>query len=67
VSDLPGVSAFHLEVVNSAGRQQWTGSAMPSAGKLTARVPETLGRGTYWVRLSAEGGELLREFGLRAD
>jgi hypothetical protein len=66
VSDLPGIPAFRLEVVDAAGRRQWNGSATPAAGKLTARVPKILGRGTYWVRLSADG-ELLREFGLRAD
>jgi len=67
VSDLPGSSVFRLEVVDAAGREQWSGSATPSGGKLTVRVTQALGRGIHWVRLSAAGGELLREFGLRAD
>jgi hypothetical protein len=67
VSDLPGVDRFRLEVVNAAGRRHWEGTATPSGGKLTARVTKALGRGTYWVRLSSSEGELLREFGLRAD
>jgi hypothetical protein len=67
VSDLPGIGQFRLEVVNAAGRRQWEGGATPSNGRLTVRVRKALGRGTYWVRLSADEGELLREFGLRAD
>jgi hypothetical protein len=67
VVDLPGISRFGLELVDAAGRRHWEGSGTPSVGKLTVRVPKTLGRGTYWVRLSADQGELLREFGLRAD
>ena len=67
VSDLPGPSAFRLDVVDAAGRRQWSGSAVPSAGKLMVRMPNGLSRGIHWVRLSSAEGELLREFGLRAD
>jgi len=67
VSDLPGVARFRLEVVNAAGRRHWEGTATPADGKLTVRIPKALARGTYWVRLSSSEGELLREFGLRAD
>jgi hypothetical protein len=67
VSDLPGIASFGLEVVDAAGQRQWNGTAAPSGGKLTVRVAKGLAPGVYWVRLSAAGGELLREFGLRAD
>jgi hypothetical protein len=67
VSDLPEVKRFRLEVVNAAGRRHWEANATPADGRLTVHVQKALERGTYWVRLSAAEGELLREFGLRAD
>jgi len=67
VSDLPEVASFRLEVVDAAGQRRWQGEATAIERKLTVRVRKTLGRGTYWVRLSASEGEPLREFGLRTD
>jgi hypothetical protein len=55
---------YRLEIVDAAGGLQWTGTAQPVSGKLTARVEKRLGVGVYWVRLYAPSGKLLREFGL---
>jgi hypothetical protein len=56
---------YRLEVVDAAGDLSWAGAVSPSAsGTITARVDKRLGAGTYWVRLYASSGKLLREFGL---
>jgi hypothetical protein len=56
---------YRLEVVDAAGNQVWTGTAISSVSrKIAARVEKRLAAGVYWVRLYAHSGKLLREFGL---
>jgi len=67
VNWLPETGLYRLEMVDAAAGLQWTGTAQPVSGKLTARVEKRLGAGVYWVRLYAPSGKLLREFGLRVS
>jgi hypothetical protein len=56
---------YHLEVVDAEGREAWAGRANASDhGKITTHVEKRLAAGVYWVRLYAQSGKLLREFGL---
>ncbi len=59
LKDLPPASGYRVEVVDTNGRRVWFGGT-------PARLTKGLPAGTYWIRLFAESGELLREFGLRA-
>ncbi len=65
-TDLPGASAFRLELVSSNGRPLWSGAAQMEPKSLSARVATRLAPGAYWVRLYADG-QLRREFGLRVE
>jgi hypothetical protein len=53
-------TAYRVEIVNGTGRRVWFGGT-------PVCLTEGLAPGTYWVRLSSDTGELLREFGLRAE
>lgn len=66
-TDLPGDLSYRAEVVNSLGRQMWSGSVRSADQKLSIRVDRPLSAGAYWVRLSSSAGPLLREFGLNVD
>lgn len=59
LKDLPPASRYRVEVVDTNGRRVWFGGT-------PARLTKGLPAGTYWIRLFAESGELLREFGLQA-
>jgi hypothetical protein len=59
LKDLPPATGYRVEVVDSSGRRVWFGGT-------PARLNKGLARGSYWIRLYAETGELLREFGLHA-
>jgi hypothetical protein len=76
----PGSGPYRLEMVDASGDQRWTGVVSPvvssgspgdaeqsAAHQISARVDKPLGSGTYWVRLYAPSGKLLREFGLHLD
>jgi len=67
LSDLSRSNAYRVQVVNSAGRQEWSGEAETSDAKLIVHLSKALRPGLHWVRVSSSDGELLREFGLRAD
>ncbi|HUA84516.1 MAG TPA: hypothetical protein VMB85_11695 [Bryobacteraceae bacterium] len=67
LSDLPPSPAYRVQVVDAAGREEWSGSAAASGVKLVVQVSKPLERGVHWVRLSSADDELLREFGLRAE
>jgi hypothetical protein len=66
-SDLSSSSQFRVEVVNASGHTVWKGLAIAAGGRLSTKISTNLNRGIYWVRLSTSEGELLREYGLRAD
>ena len=67
LSDVSPSPAYRVQVVDAVGKEEWGGSAAASGGKLVVHVSRSLDRGVHWVRLSSERGELLREFGLRAE
>jgi hypothetical protein len=59
LADLPTATGYRVEIVDSTGRRIWFGGT-------PARLTKGLARGDYWVRLSTDTGQALREFGLRA-
>lgn len=62
-------AGLRLEIVEANGRPVWSGAAeaRPGSRLISAHVLQKLRAGVYWVRLYSRQGELLREFGLRAD
>ncbi len=64
--DLPTDVSYRAEVVNSSGRQMWSGNVRIADQNLSIRVDGPLREGEYWVRLYSSAGQLLREFGLSA-
>jgi hypothetical protein len=62
LAGLPELSAYRLEVVDSAGKSMWRG-ALPSTAGSGATVPR-LQAGIYFVRVSSPAGDLYREYGL---
>jgi hypothetical protein len=68
--ETPGLTLgqqYALELVNSAGRSIWKGSATYGDGKLAVQVPKLVVSGVYWVRLYDAEGRQLREFGMSAQ
>ncbi|MGA3200903.1 MAG: hypothetical protein ABSF12_00245 [Bryobacteraceae bacterium] len=59
LTDAQPAMGYRVEVVDATGRRVWFGGT-------PARVAKGLAPGTYWVRLSTDTGEPLREFGLIA-
>lgn len=63
--DLP---SYRVELADSRGRQIWQASLAVSSGRIPAALPKRLSAGAYWVRLyDPDSGQLVREFGLRAQ
>lgn len=63
--DAPVAAGYRVEIVDENGRRVWQGATKASAGRFTVDGPR-LGRGSYYARLYAPSGELLREYGLTA-
>jgi len=59
LKDVPPAAGYRVEIVDAAGRRVWFGGT-------PARLTNGLTPGIYWVRLSKDTGEPLREFGLDA-
>jgi hypothetical protein len=57
LTDVQPAAGYRIEVVAATGRRLWFGGT-------PARLRKGLAPGTYWVRLSTDTGELLREYGL---
>ena len=57
LEDVRPAAAYRVEVVDAAGHRVWFGGT-------PARLAKGLAAGTYWVRLSTDTGELLREYGV---
>jgi len=71
-TSLPEAAAYRVEIVDSSGREAWSGLAAVSGDRLTVRVSQSLASGVYWVRLysgpeTPQESQLLREFGLRVE
>ena len=59
---------YRIEVVDAAGDPRWTGKAsLTLAGQIKTHVQKSLKTGSYWVRLYAPSGKLIREFGLHVS
>jgi hypothetical protein len=56
-----------LQVVDTLGHDVWSGEARVGNGYWSARIPQPLRAGRYWVRLYSASNELVREFALRLD
>lgn len=69
--DLADLSAssnlYRVQIVDAMGNEQWSGKGVAPDAKLIAQISRPLKPGIYWVRISSAQGELLREFGLRAE
>ncbi|HEY2844643.1 MAG TPA: hypothetical protein VGJ09_13375 [Bryobacteraceae bacterium] len=67
IIDAPGLISgqeYPIEVVDSAGKPAWKGTAKFAGGQLLAQIAKPLGQGSYWVRLNDAEGRQLREFGM---
>jgi hypothetical protein len=63
-SDLTPDLSYRAEIVDSLGRQMWSGGARIADENLSIGVDGPLQAGAYWVRLYSSAGQLLREFAL---
>ncbi len=68
-TDLGETSGLRVEVVDALGGAIWSGAAVAQTGSnlISAHVGRRFSAGVYWVRLYSPQGELLREFGVRAE
>ena len=57
LKDVANAVGYRVEVVDATGRRVWFGGT-------PARLAKGLSPGVYWIRLSTDGGEPLREYGL---
>jgi len=64
LTDLPPLSEYRLEVVDSAGRSAFRANASARNNQLHTTLADGLPGGAYFARLYSPGGELLREFTL---
>ena len=55
--DVAPAAGYRVEIVDATGHRVWFGGT-------PARVTKGLSPGVYWVRLSTDTGEPLREYGL---
>lgn len=65
--DLTGLipnSAYRLEMVDRNGRQVWRGELVPPQNRVLAARQRA---GTYFIRVYAASGELLREYALQVQ
>jgi hypothetical protein len=57
LTDVQPAAGYRVEVVDATGQRVWFGAT-------PARLTKGLSPGIYWVRLSSDTGEPLREYGL---
>jgi hypothetical protein len=57
LKDVRPAAGYRVEIVDVTGHRVWFGGT-------PARLTKGLSTGSYWVRLSTDTGEPLREFGL---
>jgi hypothetical protein len=66
LTDAPALGGpFRVEIVDSTGSAEWSGSARPDASGLKAHIAKKLPAGTYFARLYDASGRLLHEYGFR--
>ena len=63
LADAPAETALRAEIVDSRGGMVWSGECGSDGHQI--RVNQVLVPGTYFVRLTDEGGKLLHEYGFR--
>ena len=68
-TDLDDRHHLRIQVVDAVGTPVWSGDATepPAGNVISARIDTRLPAGVYWIHLYSASGELLREFGLRAE
>ena len=67
LTEIPQSSAYRLEIVDSPGKPEWVGAAVPEDGTIAKQLPKGLSAGRHYVRLYGASGELLREFRLQVN
>jgi hypothetical protein len=67
VRDVVTAPRYRVALVNENGAQLESAVVAPKEGELVERLQHALPAGSYWVRLSLEDGQLLREYPLRAE
>jgi hypothetical protein len=65
VSGLPEQPVYRIQLVRANGTEAASGLLNPAAAQVRWSPAIKLPPGQYWVRLSTETGELLREYSLR--
>ena len=60
LKDVPPAAGYRVEIVDATGQRVWFGGT-------PALVTQGLIPGIYWVRLSTDSGDLVREYGLRTS
>ena len=63
LKDSPAEGTFRVEVVNAAGQTVWNGLAQSGESGIHVKTQRQLPPGGYFVRLYANSGEMLREYG----
>ncbi len=58
---------YRLDVVSSSGNVIWTTIAKSDTRQLVLHVEKRLDRGTHWIRLCSDTGQVLREYALRVQ
>lgn len=61
----PAGGHFRVEVLNAAGRTEWSGMADSDPKGVKVKVQRQLAPGSYFVRLYDSGGRVLHEYGFR--
>lgn len=64
LTGLPSFSEYGVEVVEGGGHAAYQSKASLQNSRLEVTLTRGLHRGAYFVRVSAPGGELLREYAL---
>ncbi len=60
---LPDGGVYRVQLVNSSGRQVWSGASTAHNGEIQTPVTTTVESGQHWVRVFGNG-QLIQEYGL---
>jgi hypothetical protein len=67
LAEIPPAERYRVTAIDASGAVVWDQSYAPISGHLEVHLPQPLSAGSYFVRLYAVSGELLREFGLESN